>query len=84
MSGYIVYLLGVPIAWRSKAQPHCSLSSSESEYVAISELVRERQIANQVLRDMGITLELPIRIYNDNIGAIQLVRNNMGGLESGM
>ena len=56
VSRYIVYLQGVPIAWRSKCQPHCSLSSSESEYVAISELVRETQIAQQVLSDMGISL----------------------------
>ena len=43
VTGYVLYFMGVPIAWKSKAQKHCSLSSSESEYIAISELVKEVQ-----------------------------------------
>ena len=76
VTGYILYLLGVPIAWKSKGQPMVALSSSEAEYVAISELVKEILFAKQILQDFGITLELPIKIYVDNIGAIQMMRNN--------
>jgi hypothetical protein len=39
--GFIIYLLGVPICWRSKGQKGVTLSSSEAEYVAISEAVKE-------------------------------------------
>jgi hypothetical protein len=38
---FIVYLLGVPICWTSKGQKGVTLSSSEAEYVAISEAVKE-------------------------------------------
>jgi hypothetical protein len=41
VTGFIIYLLGVPICWRSKGQKRVTLSSSEAEYVAISEAVKE-------------------------------------------
>jgi hypothetical protein len=41
VTGFIIYLLGVPICWRSKGQKGVTLSSSEAEYVAISEAVKE-------------------------------------------
>jgi hypothetical protein len=41
VTGFIIYLLGVPICWRSKGQKGITLSSSETEYKAISEAVKE-------------------------------------------
>jgi hypothetical protein len=41
VTGFIIYLLGVPICWRSKGQKGVTLSSSEAEYVAISKVVKE-------------------------------------------
>jgi hypothetical protein len=41
VTGLIIYLLGVPICWRSKGQKGVTLSSSEAEYVAISKVVKE-------------------------------------------
>jgi hypothetical protein len=38
---FIVYLQNVPVCWHSKAQRGVTLSSSEAEYVAISEAVKE-------------------------------------------
>jgi hypothetical protein len=38
---FIVYLMNLPVCWRSKAQRGVTLSSSEAEYVAISEAVKE-------------------------------------------
>jgi hypothetical protein len=40
VTGFIVYLMNVPVCWRSKAQG-VTLSSSKAEYVAISEAVKE-------------------------------------------
>jgi hypothetical protein len=40
-TGFIIYLLSVPICWRSKSQKGVTLSSTEAEYVAISEAVEE-------------------------------------------
>ena len=36
VSGYIMYLLGVPILWKSKLQRTVALSSSEAEYYALN------------------------------------------------
>jgi hypothetical protein len=38
ITGFIIY---VPICWRSKSQKRVTLSSSEAEYVAISDAVKE-------------------------------------------
>ena len=38
---YIIFLNGVPIVWRSRSQKVVSLSSSEAEFYACAEAVRE-------------------------------------------
>jgi hypothetical protein len=41
VTGFIIYLLNVPICWRSKSQKGVTSSSTEAKYVAISEAVKE-------------------------------------------
>jgi len=41
VTGFILYLMNVPVCWRSKAQKGVTLSSCEAEYVAMSEAVKE-------------------------------------------
>ena len=40
VDGFIIYLLGVPIIWDSKNQRSATLTSSELEYVALSEAAK--------------------------------------------
>ena len=75
VSGYILYLCGVPICWRSKQIRTISLSSSEAEYVALSEAVKEIRFVYQLLCEIGIKVELPIIVRVDNIGAIFMSEN---------
>ena len=75
----MVYLQGVPIAWNSKQQVHVSLSSSEAEYISINKVVKEVLLIKQALQDMHIKVKLPINIFCDNVGAIQMVRHNVCG-----
>ena len=77
MSGYILYFMGVPIAWKSKTQMHVTLSSSEAKHCSLTKLVKEMLYVKQILESVGIELELPMKVYIDNIGAIQMVRNNI-------
>ena len=79
ITGYILYFMGVPIAWKSKSQVLCTLSSAEAEYVSLSELTKEILFAIQLLKDFGFKVKTPIKIYIDNIGAIHMARNNIGG-----
>ena len=40
VAGYILYLMGVPINWKSKSPKSVTLSSSEAEFIAMSEAVK--------------------------------------------
>ena len=73
--GYIIYFCGIPIAWRSKGMKSVVLSTTEAEYMALSEVVKELKFIVQLLQTMNIEVELPITVYVDNVGAIWLSNN---------
>ena len=73
--GYILYICGIPIAWRSKGMKSVVLSTTEAEYMALCELVKELKFIVQLLQTMNIEVELPIKVYVDNVGAIWLSNN---------
>jgi hypothetical protein len=75
VTGFILYLCGVPISWKSKSKKSVSLSSSEAEFYAMSETAKEIKFVYQVLQSMGIEVRLPIIIRVDNIGAIFMAEN---------
>ena len=75
IAGFVIYLLGVPISWKSKGMKSVALSSSEAEYVALSEAAKEVKFIYQVLRSMGVKVKLPIVVRVDNIGAIFMAEN---------
>ena len=68
--GYIIYFCGIPIAWRSKGMKSVELSTTEAEYMALSEVVKELKFIVQLLQTMNIEVELPITVHVDNVGAI--------------
>ena len=51
------------------------LSTTEAEYMALSEVVKELKFIVQLLQTMNITVELPITVHVDNVGAIWLSNN---------
>ena len=73
--GYVLYFCGAPIAWKSKAGKSVTLSSTEAEYVASSEIAKEAIFVKNLLDSIGIEIELPIKIRVDNVGAIYLANN---------
>ena len=75
VSGFIIYLNGVAISWKSRAQKGVTLSSSEAEFVALSEAVKEIRFIFQVLRSMGIKVKTPIVVRADNVGAMFMAKN---------
>ena len=72
VSGYMLFVNGVLVCWQSKAQPVVSLSSSEAEYYALSEAVKEIPFIIQVLLIMGVKVEIPVKVCVDNMGAIYM------------
>ena len=77
--GYVIYFCGIPIAWRSKGMKSVVLSTTEAEYMALSEVVKELKFIVQLLQTMNITVKLPITVHVDNVGAIWLSNNRTTG-----
>jgi hypothetical protein len=79
VTGFILHLMNVPVCWRSKSQKGVTLSSTEAEYVEMSEAVKEFKFIYYLLRDIGIEVELPIIIKADNVGAMFMAQNSSSG-----
>jgi len=75
IAGFVIYLLGVPISWKSKGMKSVTLSSSEAEYVALPEAAKEVKFVYQVLQSMGMKIKIPIIVRVDNVGAIFMAEN---------
>jgi hypothetical protein len=75
ISGYILFLMGCPLVWKSKQQSSVTLSSTEAEFVALSEAAKEIKFVTQVLESIGITVQYPVVIYVDNVAAIFMSEN---------
>jgi hypothetical protein len=73
--GYIVYYCGVPVSWKGKGMKSVVLSTTEAEYIAVSEVVKEISFLIQLLQGMNIEVQLPVKIHVDNVGAIWLANN---------
>ena len=52
------------------------LSTTEAEYVVISEVVKEIKFIYQLLESVNVKVPLPIKVRVDNIGAIWLANNS--------
>ena len=46
--GYVIYFCGVPVTWKSKSMRSVVLSTTEAEYVVISEVVKEIKFIYQL------------------------------------
>jgi hypothetical protein len=79
ITGYLIYLYGVPIAWKSKQQGGVTLSSSEAEYYAISEVGMELKFVSMIMDFIEIDSSTPMKVYVDDIGAIHLANNASSG-----
>ena len=75
VTGFIIYLRGVPVSWKSRGQKCVTLSSTEAEFVALSEAAKEIKFVVQVLRSMKMQVKMPIVVRVDNVGAIGLSKN---------
>jgi hypothetical protein len=82
VTGFIIYLLGAPICWRSKGQKGVTLSISKAEYVAMSEAVKEIRFIHFLLKGMGVDVKLPIAVRCDNVGAIFMAENSSSGIRT--
>jgi hypothetical protein len=64
---------------KSKASNSVTLSSTEVEYIALSEITKESMFVKQALETMGIGMKLPIIVQIDYVCSIYLSNNYLLG-----
>jgi len=78
-TGYCIQLFGGTISWASKKQTSVALSSTEAEFIALGEAVKELIWINGLLDEFGIKFDSPAMVYEDNQGCIKLLmKENVG------
>jgi hypothetical protein len=82
-SGYIMFLFGCPIFWKSGLQTMVATSTTEAEFIAAASAVQEALWFREVV--ICITLEEDhfydtIHYYGDNEAALHLIRNHTAGV----
>ena len=74
-SGYIFRIGNSTVSWSSKMQAIVAKSTTEAEYIALSQATQEAVWLLRLLFDLGYSTALPTSIYEDNQGAIELSKN---------
>ena len=75
VGSFVIFVCGVPVIWRSKSHKCVSLSSSEAEFYACAETVKEIPFVAQLLLFLDVEVELPVNVWVDNVGAIFMSEN---------
>lgn len=79
-TGYVIMYANCPIIWCSKLQTQITLSTTESEYVALSQSLRDviplldllRELSNAIPSDDN-TPKIHFSIFEDNKGCIDMI-----------
>ena len=79
MSGVIFKYNGAAVSWMSRKQNCVSLSSTEAEYIALSEAVKEFSWICELIKDFHEPVPKPTIIFEDNQGCIKLANNERMG-----
>jgi transposase InsO family protein len=76
-SAYVYTLFGGPISWKSQKQSVVATSTTEAEYIGLSNASREALYLTQLLHDFRLdpTLYDPTLLYGDNQASIALSKN---------
>jgi len=75
-SGYLCFVDGNLISWRSKKQDRAAQSSTEAEYISLYHGVQEAIWVKQLLEELNLKIKGgSVIVYQDNKGAIHLANN---------
>ena len=70
LQGYIMKLLGGPVAWRANKQDTVTTLSTEAELVAVSQTAREAIYLSCLLIALNLKIPGPLSIDCDNLQTI--------------
>ena len=75
ISGTAVMLNAAPVCMKSGQQISTTLSSAEAELVAGTNCAQDMLFVKRMLESMGLEVNLPMMLYIDNRGTVDLVNN---------
>jgi hypothetical protein len=83
-SGYIIFYAGCPVLWASRLQTEIALSSTESEYISLSQSLREvlplmrlvKEIRQAGFEMPGASPNVHCKAFEDNSGALEMAKTH--------
>jgi len=81
-TAYVFMLHGGAITWCSKRQPTVAVSTTEAEYMAASQAVKEALWLRKLMVDLEVPVCGGVNILADNQSAIKLLKNPVVSLRS--
>lgn len=76
-SGYVFLLGGATISWKSQKQRTVALSSTEAEYISMTEATKEGLYLRSLLTELGLSRMAATTLYVDNQGAQYLAHDHL-------
>jgi hypothetical protein len=76
MSGYVFLYANAAVSWRASKQQTVSLSSTEAEYIALVECIKEAIWISQLVGELTIKPKGGLIINCDNTSTISLAKND--------
>jgi hypothetical protein len=74
-SGYVLFLAGAAISWKSQQQKSVATSTSEAEYVSASKCSDEVLWVRRILSEIGASQPDPTPLFEDNRACRMLSEN---------
>ena len=62
ISGWVIFVGKIPIVWGSKQQRIVVVSSSEAEFLAISDVCKDLVFSIKFIEFMGVKIRLPVTV----------------------
>ena len=73
--GYLVFINGSLVSWKSKLLRPVALSTCEAEYMSLSEVTREVMWITNLCEELLFKVKKPVTAFCDNEAAIMLAKN---------
>ena len=82
-TGYIILYAGCPIVWQSKLQTQCALSTTEAEYISLSQSLRTvipiinliEEMKTNNISTISTAPTVFCKAFEDNSGALELAKS---------
>jgi hypothetical protein len=81
-TGYVIRLYGAAVSWKAQQQPTVAFSTMDAECQAAGAVVRECLWVRKLMRDLGIAVQGPLKVWCDNQAAIIQLDNPISSSQS--